>query len=146
MIGEYGDNLQINPQSNFSLGVLAAASSLKIPLSLMWEWMVPPDRDPATRLIWNVDPQQTPFMVSVLQRYSLATMTQTSSNTAAMTETKAASIQKTTISASSSSLLMPIQPVSTTGTGSTYVVAAIGIISLLAVTVIVFGKRRRRNV
>jgi len=43
MIGEFGDNLEANPYSSFSVEVLSAAFSLKIPVALMWEWMVPSD-------------------------------------------------------------------------------------------------------
>jgi hypothetical protein len=75
MIGEFGDNLEINPYSSFSMEVLAAAFSMKIPVALMWEWMVPTDRDPSTRLIWSVDPHKTPFMTSLLQRFSVAAQT-----------------------------------------------------------------------
>jgi hypothetical protein len=75
MIGEFGDNLETNPYSSFSVEALTAAFSTKILVALMWEWMVPSDRDPSTRLIWSVDPQKTPFMASLVQRFSIAAQT-----------------------------------------------------------------------
>lgn len=98
MIGEFGDNLEIHPYSNFSVEVLSAAFSLKIPVALMWEWMVPSDRDPSTRLVWSVDPNKTPFMTSLLQRFSVAAQTGTwlrTLTTKTETATKTLTVQST---------------------------------------------------
>jgi hypothetical protein len=88
MIGEFGDNLETNPHSSFSLEVLSAAFSMKIPVALMWEWMVSPNQDPTTRLIWSVDPQKTPFMASLLQRFSIAAQTGASLGNSMTTKTE----------------------------------------------------------
>lgn len=99
MIGEFGDNLEINPHPSFSMEVLAAAFSLKIPVALMWEWMVPYDRDPSTRLIWSVDPYKTPFMANLLQGFSVAAQTgiwlDTSMTAKTETATKVLTVQST---------------------------------------------------
>jgi hypothetical protein len=73
IIGEFGDDLEFPQQDDswFITQVLETTLQSKIPLSLIWEWEVPADRDHCARQIYNVSPTKTPRITKILRDYSV---------------------------------------------------------------------------
>ncbi|MBD3192694.1 MAG: cellulase family glycosylhydrolase [Candidatus Heimdallarchaeota archaeon] len=74
MIGEFGDNLKQNENSEFVLEVLATSFKRKISLALIWEWLVPSNCD-YNRQQFNVHPLITPFITRITQQYAILSLT-----------------------------------------------------------------------
>jgi hypothetical protein len=60
-IGETGDDYEKNPDSLFLKNVFAEVVKLKIPITLIWNWMSPKDK-------YDVNLERTPNIVSLMKR------------------------------------------------------------------------------